>query len=186
MEILIAQLINGLALGSIYAMLVVAFNLLLLVKGVFHYSLIHITVVTMFVCWLILDLTGSLAWAIPVSIISAIILNILTEPLFRPLVKRKAVIETMCLSMGVAMVFTEIMSHQINNGVPIGFPSGIVGGGGSLQVGLIYFSLANIYTIIACLVAVFIFYYFLFRHKEGRALRAIAQNLSVARILGIS
>jgi branched-chain amino acid transport system permease protein len=93
--------------------------------------------------------------------------------------------ETWILALGIGIILTEIMSQQLNHGIPVGFPAGLVGGGGSIHAGLIYISLANIYTIVIGVVAVLVFYYFLFRSKEGRALRAIAQDNRIARLLGI-
>ena len=186
MEVFVAQLINGVATGAIFAIIAVAINLLLLVKGVFHYSLVHIAVISMYICWIVLGRTdNNIALAIPICILGAVILNVVTEPLFRPLVRRKANMETWILSIGIGIILTEIMSQQLNHGIPVGFPAGLVGGGGQIRAGLIYISLANIYTIVVGLAAVLVFYYFLFRSKEGRALRAIAQDNRVARLLGI-
>jgi branched-subunit amino acid ABC-type transport system permease component len=39
METLLAQVVNGIMVGSVYALLVVGLNLMLLVAGVFQYAL---------------------------------------------------------------------------------------------------------------------------------------------------
>jgi len=186
MELLVAQVINGLAVGSIYALLAVGINLLSLVKGIFHFSYPHITVLSMYVCWMVLERTNdNLALAIPAAIIAAIVLVTLTEPLFRPIARPETHTETLILALGVGIVMIEIMSHHIHHGMPVGFPSTIVGGGGRLQAGLISISLGHIYSIVGGIAAVIGLVYFLFRHKLGRAFRAIAQDPGTARLLGI-
>lgn len=186
MELFVAQVINGLAVGSIYALLAVGINLLSLVKGVFHFSYPHITVFSMYVCWMVLERTNNnLALAIPAAIIAAIVLVTLTEPLFRPIARPETHTETLILALGVGIILTDIMSHQLNHGMPIGFPSIIVGGGGRVQAGLISISLGHIYSIVGGIAAVIGLVYFLFRHKLGRAFRAIAQDSGTARLLGI-
>jgi branched-chain amino acid transport system permease protein len=185
MDVFVAQVINGLAIGSIYSLVVVGIDLLILVKGVVHFAYAHIMVISMFITWEVLQLTNNFALAAPVGILAAVLLVVATEPLFRPLAQRKAFMETMILGMGMSIIVTEIMSHQIHHGLPVSFPAGIVGGGAHIQAGPIFFSLAHIYTILGSIIAVILLFYFLYRHKEGRALRAIAQDLHKARLLGI-
>jgi branched-chain amino acid transport system permease protein len=185
MDVFIAQVINGLSIGSIYAMVVVGINLLILVKGVVHFAYAHIMVLSMFATWMVLEQTNNFALAAMAGILAAIVLVIATEPLFRPLAKRKAFLESLILGMGISIIITEAMSHQLNNGLPISFPASIVGGGAHIQAGPIFFSLAHIYTIVGTVVAVILLFYFLYRQKEGRAMRAIAQDVGKSRLLGI-
>jgi branched-chain amino acid transport system permease protein len=186
MDLFVAQVINGLSIGSIYSLVVVGINLLILVKGIVHFAYAHIMVLSMFVTWMVLEQTNnSFALAAPAGILAAVFLVIATEPLFRTLAQRKAFLESLILGMGISIIITEAMSHQIHHGLPISFPTSIVGGGAYIQAGPIFFSLAHIYTILGSIIAVILLFYFLYRHKEGRALRAIAQDISKARLLGI-
>ena len=54
MEVLIAQVINGLSLGSIYVLLVTGFNLLLLVAMIIHFSYPQVVVFSMYIAWAVL------------------------------------------------------------------------------------------------------------------------------------
>lgn len=54
-----------------------------------------------------------------------------------------------------------------------------------VRLGLVSFTLANIYVIAAGIVAVILLIYFLYRTRQGRAVRAMAQNTEIAKILGI-
>ncbi|MGD9118069.1 MAG: branched-chain amino acid ABC transporter permease [Dehalococcoidia bacterium] len=186
MDVFVAQVINGLAIGSIYSLIVVGINLIILVKGVVHFAYIHIMVLCMFITWMVLQQTNNnFALAAMAGIVAAIVLVVATEPLFRPLAKRKAFLESLILGMGISIIITEVMSHQIHNGLPVSFPSSIVGGGAYFQAGPIFFSLAHVYTILGTIVAVILLFYFLYRHKEGRAMRAVAQDVSKSRLLGV-
>ena len=49
----------------------------------------------------------------------------------------------------------------------------------------IIFSLTDILSLIGCIVAIAALMLFLYRHKEGRAIRAMAQDLTIARMMGI-
>jgi branched-chain amino acid transport system permease protein len=182
----VAQVMNGLALGSVYALVVLGVNLLALVRGVVHFAYSHTIVLSMFAAGMVLKYTNNnLAIGIITGICAGMIGNVLTEPLFRRLTRRKALMESMVLSMGIGIVITDVISHNINNGIPVSFPSNIAGGGISLHVGEVFISMAHILTIAGTVVAGIGFWYFLYHHKQGRAFRAIAQDVEKARLLGI-
>lgn len=185
MESFLAQCINGLATGCIYALIVLGMNLLVLVRGVVFFSYAHVVAMSMATGWVVIQYTQSLILGIPAIFLTAPILITLSEPLFRPLAKRKAFLETVVLALGIGIIITEVLSHFINQGAPIAFPSGLTGGGAMFRHGMIAFSMADIYTLIGCVVAVFTLLLFLYRHKQGRAIRAMAQDRSVATFLGI-
>jgi len=185
-DILIAQIISGLAMGATYSLITIGFNLILLVRGVMHFAYPHIAVLSMYVTWIVLGRTNdNLALAIPAGILAAILLTILTEPPFRPLALRRIFLETIVVGMGMGIIMTDVMSHFLHGGRPIAFPEVLVGGGGMMKIGVIVFSLGHIYTLLAAIGIVIALLYFLNHHKQGRAFRAVAQNLDVARLLGI-
>jgi len=186
METFVAQIMNGLATGGIYALLVLGMNLLVLVRNIVHHSYSHIVMLSMAMGWLTLQKSNNnIILAIIVTLISGIVFTIITEPIFRPLSKRGAELETIVLAMGVGIIITEIMSQFINGGANLAYPSSMTGAGLQINIGLISFSLANILTLIGCVLAAVILMWFLFRTREGRAIRAMAQNLRVAKMLGI-
>jgi branched-chain amino acid transport system permease protein len=181
-----AQVINGIVVGSIYALIVLGTNLLIVVRQVVHFGYAHIVMVSMAIGWLVLAHTNeNLVLGILVIIIGGTAITIFTEPLFRRLVASKSFLETVVVAQGVAIILTDAVSHFFNKGVPMGFPQTLYGGGGMIQLGLISFSLANIYVIAVGIVAVMLLMYFLYRTRQGRAIRAMAQNTEIAKVLGI-
>jgi branched-chain amino acid transport system permease protein len=186
MNIFLAQLLSGLAIGSTYALIVVGLNLILLVRGVIHFAYAHLAVLTMYIIWLVLGATAeNLFIAIPVGIVCAILITVLTEPIFRPLSLRNAFTETVIAGIGMAIIITDVMSHFINHGMPLTFPDALVEGGGMLKFGMVIISTGNILTFLGSIIAVILFLYFLYHHKQGRAFRAMAQDTATARLIGI-
>jgi len=51
LKIIVAQVINGIALGSIYALLVTGFNLMFLVGKIIHFAYPYIVVISIYACW---------------------------------------------------------------------------------------------------------------------------------------
>ena len=116
MEIFIAQLISGLALGSIYVLLVTGFNLMLLVAKIIQFAYPQIVVVSMYTCWWVLKLTGNKLIIILAGISVSIILSLLSEPIFRKIssIEGVDINASFIASMGIAMIMMDIMSHSIN------------------------------------------------------------------------
>lgn len=186
METFIAVLISGMAIGSTYALVIIGMTLLLLVRGVVHFGIAFIVVMTAYLGWIVLGLTNNnLFISLPAFVIIGIILTVATEPLFRPMALKRAFIESLTMGLGIAIILTDICSQFINFGQNVAFPSNLTGGGARLNFGMIYLSMAHIYTLVICLLIVTFLFYFLYHHKEGKAIRAMAQDLDVARSLGI-
>jgi branched-subunit amino acid ABC-type transport system permease component len=123
--------------------------------------------------------------AIGVAIASAIGMSLISEVIFRPLVKRGAMIMSFVVAMGMSMLFTDMFSRQLNKGVSIGFPKAFTGSGSLVGVGLASVSTGQLVTLIGCVAAVIVFLWLVYRTKQGRAFRVIAQQPVIARILGI-
>ena len=186
MESFLAQIINGLATGSIYALLVLGMNLLVLVRDVVHQGYAHIVMLTMATGWLTLGITNdNIIIAVLVMLVAGIVFTMLTEPLFRPLCKRGAQLETIVLAMAVGIIITEIMSQFVNGGGNFAFPDTLTGSGATVRWGLIQFSLGNVIALIAAFVVAVALLWFMFKTQKGRAMRAMAQNLRVSKMLGI-
>jgi len=186
MSVFAAQVINGIVIGSIYALIVLGTNLLVVVRQVVHFGYAHIVMVSMAIGWLALSHTGeNLVVGIVTILLAGIAITILTEPLFRRLVERKSFLETVIVAQGVAIILTDVVSHFFNKGVPMSFPQSLYGGGGMVRLGLVSFTWANVYVVAVGILAVVLLVYFLYRTRQGRAIRAMAQNTEVARVLGI-
>jgi branched-chain amino acid transport system permease protein len=184
--VFLAQVVNGLVLGSIYALVVTGFNLLLLVGGVIQFAYPNIVVLAMYLMWLVLGHTGNnLALAIVVTIVAAILMNLATEPLFRPMVKRGASVQTFVIAMAIAMMITVFLSKGFNNGVDVSFPRNVTGTGALFRFGLAAITTGQVYTLVGSGVAVTVLYVLLMHTALGRSFRVIAQSRWVARILGV-
>jgi len=188
LQIIIAQVINGIALGSIYALLVSGFNLMFLVGKIIHFSYPYIVVISIYACWGLLQLTGNAILAILGTVITSIALHMIVEPLFRHINTRKGTIDinsSFILSLGIALILTEIMSHQLNYGFPVSFPINWMGDAVFLHFNLIRISSGQLYTLCVSILITLILFVIIYRTQLGRAFRAIAENISMARLQGI-
>ena len=191
MEIFIAQVINGLSLGSIYVLLVTGFNLLLLVAMIIHFSFPVVVVFSMYIAWIVLGLTGNnIFLGVAAGISSAILFNMITAPMFQHIMKKRGEVDinsTMVLSMGLGMIITDFLSHSINNGFPIAFPDNLTGRaeGAFIQFGMISMSRGAFLALTVGIVFVVGLFWLLYKTKQGRAFRAIAEDPNGAKLVGL-
>lgn len=190
MEILIAQIFNGLSIGSIYVLLVTGFNLLLLVAMIIHFSFPVVVVFSMYISWVAINLTGSAALGVVAGVFSAIIVNMITAPMFQHIMKERGSVDinaTMVISMGMGMIITDILSHTINHGFPIAFPDSLTGNdkGAFLSVGLVSISRGQVLTLVVGIIFVAVLFWLLYKTRAGRAFRAIAEDPNGAKLVGI-
>jgi len=188
LKIIIAQMINGIALGSIYVLLVTGFNLMFLVGKIIHFAYPYIVVMSMYICWGLLKLTSNLLIAIAGTLISSVILHMIIEPLFRHINTRKGSVDinsSFIVSLGIALILTEIMSHQLNYGFPIAFPLNWMSNVMFLEINLIRISSGQLYTLLVAILLTLMLFMFIYQTQSGRAFRAIAENISMARLQGI-
>ncbi len=189
MQVFIAQIINGLSLGSIYVLLVTGFNLLLLVAMIIHFAYPQVVVFSMYIAWWVLKVTGNnIFLGVVAGIGSAIIFNLISAPLFQKVMKKREGVDintTMVLSLGMGMIITDILSHGFNKGLPIAFPKEVVGDTSVLRIGLIDVSNGQIYSLAVGIIAVSLLFWLLYKTRAGRAFRAIAEDPNGAKLVGI-
>jgi len=189
MQVLIAQIINGLSLGSIYVLLVTGFNLLLLVAMIIHFSYPQVVVFSMYITWVVLQLTGNnVLLGVLAGVGSSILLNLISAPLFQKVMKNRGEVDinsTMVLSLAMGMIITDVLSHSFNRGLPIAFPEQISESTPVLRIGLITILSGQVWSLGVGVVAVTGFFLLLYKTRAGRAFRAIAEDPSGARLVGI-
>jgi branched-chain amino acid transport system permease protein len=196
MEILIAQIINGLSLGSIYVLLAAGFNLLLLAAKIIHFSFPAIIVLSMYAAWIAIQATGSIFAGLIASIITAVVVNIISAPVFQHIMHRRGSVDinaTMVISMSLGMLITEFCSHGVNKGFPISFLTDEADPAGWIrsfrrpfwQYGLISINYSQVMALTAGLILTLLLFWILYKTRAGRAFRAIAESPDNARLAGI-
>lgn len=189
MQVFIAQVINGISLGSIYVLLATGFNLLLLVAMIIHFSYPQVVVFSMYIAWLAMKFTGgNILVGILAAVASSILLNLLSAPLFQKVMKKRGEVDinsTMVLSMGIGMIITDVLSHSFNKGFPISFAGTLEGNKALFRIGLISMSNGQAVSLAVGIIVVSGLFLLLYKSRAGRAFRAIAEDPNGARLVGI-
>ncbi len=186
MEALTSYIISGIQLGILYGIVTIGFNLLILVTGVLNFSYSQLLVLSIYAGWLILEATHSIFLAAAGTVVSGIVINAALTPLFLPFIKKRAHLEALVISIGIALISVEVMSHWLNHGLPIAFPGYIQMSDSAIKFGLASIGIGQIVSLALGIILLFVFFKFLYHTKQGRILRAVAQDTEVAAMMGIS
>jgi branched-chain amino acid transport system permease protein len=189
MQVFVAQVINGLSLGAIYVLLVTGFNLLLLVAMIIHFAYPQVVVFAMYIAWVVLRFTGNnVLLAVAASVAASVAINLASAPLFQKIMKNREEVDinaTMVVSMGIGMIITDVLSHGFNKGLPISFPGELVGDRPLFRLGLISLLSGQVLSLAVGVLAVSGIFLLLYKTRQGRAFRAIAEDPAGARLVGI-
>lgn len=179
-------LANGIALGALYSLMVTGLNLQMLISNVVNFAYGPIVVMGIYAAqWVMVAKNGGFFAAALAATAITIILLVASEPLLRPLSKKKAVLETIVVTLGISMIINEVASQYLNNGLPVSFPPEMLGRNTILSLGILSFSLADVYTLVGAVAVVAILGLFMYRTMLGRSFRAMAQDSAAARVFGI-
>ena len=183
---LLEQLINGITLGSIYAIVALGFTLVFGVLGIINMAHGEIFMIGAFTGVIV---TSKLGWPLWLAFLIAIgitsILGYLLERLaLRPLRGKQGVSHLVPLisTIGVSILLENLSHHLFGAGNhPFRTPFAEM----SFQIGSITVYFVQIIIFVISVALMMALSYWLSKTKAGKALRATAENLETASILGV-
>ena len=178
------QIINGLAQGSIYALIGIGFALIFGVLGLVHFAHGEVYMIGAFLGFMLvsvfhLDVFSSLILAM----LGAAILGVIVESIaFRPLRKAPDVAPMVC-TLGLSVVLQNgaaLIWGSDTKSIPDTIPNHVVPFLGA-QI-----SYQQVFIFAVSILLMLALQYVLYRSKIGRAIRATAQNKDAAALMGVN
>ncbi|MCR4818953.1 MAG: branched-chain amino acid ABC transporter permease [Fretibacterium sp.] len=188
MSTLIQQIINGLSLGSVYALIAVGYSLVYSILLFSNFAHGGFLVVGGYACYFLLTQWGyntavSMAGALAASGLVAV----LTERLaYKPIRERTPItLYLLIASMGVNIVIENIFVVTVGGRIRAlpqsTFPTGVFELGGGVTV-----SASDILSLVVAAVFLVLLQFFLTRTRWGLAIRAAACDLRTAGLMGVN
>jgi len=180
------QVLNGVFLGSIYALFAVGYTLVFGVLDILNLAHQAVFMLAAFAALALVDAHLSLWIAMPLAVLAAGLIGIVLERLaFRPLRGRAdSNISGLISSLAMATVFEAIALQIFGPDVsrfPLGaFPDRMIQVGGA-SASLLQLCIIGISVVLMALLT-----FLLARTRLGRQLRAVAESARAARILGVN
>ncbi|WP_419764573.1 MAG: branched-chain amino acid ABC transporter permease [Arcobacter sp.] len=178
------QIINGISLGSIYALIAIGYTMVYGVLRLINFAHADIMMVAAFAAFYASDVLGlSLAFAALFAVIISIIVGVLTDKIaYKPL-RHSPRISLLITAIGVSFFLENIVNVTFGGTpkaftVPEFFDQVINVKGATLTPTVIIVPIVTL-----CLLAVLLF--ILFKTKYGMAIRALAFDIKTVSLMGI-
>jgi len=182
-DLFIEQLMNGLAIGAIYALITSGLSLIYGILRILHVAHAGIYTIGAYVGLSVYSITGNLLFAILASMAVCSVFGILVERIvYSPLLKFPAyvpLIASIALLLGIEEVMRLIAGPQIH-GFPVSLPIS------TIKVANISLSSALVMVYIVSIVIFFVLWIITSKTDLGLAMRAVSQDMSIASAMGIN
>lgn len=183
---LIEQLINGITLGSIYAIVALGFTLVFGVLGIINMAHGEIFMFGAFIGVIVTStLKGPLWLAFAAAVLVTGVMGYLLERFaLRPLRNKQGVshLAPLISTIGVSILLENLSHHLFGAG---NHPFNNSFAEISFQIGSITVYLVQIVIFMISVILMYTLSYWLGKTKAGKALRATAENLETASLLGV-
>jgi len=203
----VQQLVNGLTLGSLYALIAVGYTVVYGILQLINFAHGEVFMIGAFgalTTSLVLFRGNTSLWTLPVMIVGAVIAAVGTAVLmerfaYRPL-RNAPRLAPLITAIGISVVLQEIVRLNYNHlpftswnpfDLPdaksrIPFPQIDVVTGPALELSGVTIQRSAIFTVGALLMCSALLWYFINRTKMGRGMQAVSQDADTARLMGIN
>ncbi|TDO50051.1 branched-chain amino acid transport system permease protein [Kribbella sp. VKM Ac-2527] len=196
------QLVNGLTLGSLYALIAVGYTVVYGIVQLINFAHGEVFMIGAFgaLSTYLLFFDGQTGvWILPIMIVGAIIASVVTavameRVAYRPL-RNAPRLAPLITAIGIS-VFLQELVRVFYDRIPfadfpsakqrIPFPQLDGVSGKAVEVGDVTIQRSAIFTVAALVVCAILLWYFINRTKLGRGMLAVSQDPDTARLMGIN
>jgi len=183
LSLLMLQLVTGIALGAVYALLAIGLSLIFGMLTVVNFAHGAFFMVGAFLGVYFLGLTGNFWLALVVAPLVTGGIGLLAERfLVRPLYGR-GIDYPLLLTFGLSYVLIDVVRATFGiEGLPSSTPAALRG---AVNLGFGHFSLYRLFLIVATAVVVLALWLFLEKTRYGLIIRAGSRDAEIVRVLGV-
>ena len=180
----ITQVLNGLQLGSIYALVALGYTMVYGIILLLNFAHGDIIMVGAYISWLVMSKLGlNPAIAVVLSIVGCILLGVLIDKVAYAPLRDAPRLSILITAIGV--------SYFLENGSQLlfGADAKVVPAYTSvsnIQVGDLTLSFSAIVTVVVTAVATVVLTFLVQKTKLGKAMRAVSEDMGAARLMGIN
>lgn len=180
-----SQLINGLQLGSIYALVALGYSMVYGIIMLLNFAHGDIIMVGGYIA--LLALTSGIApgLAVVISIVGCVLLAVIIEKIaYKPL-RQAPRISLLITAIGVSMLLQNV-SQLLFGANARAFPASSIIPSSTVGIGGLSISITSLVTIIISVVSMIILSFLVQKTKIGKAMRAVSEDTDAAQLMGIN
>jgi branched-chain amino acid transport system permease protein len=180
---LLQQLVNGLTLGAVYTLIALSFSLVMGVLSILNLAIGEVFMLGGYLGFALLAAHVPLGLALLGGMVSTAVVSIVIEKVAYQPLRDAPLITPMLSTLGCSIILQNLVTNLWGSD-PLQLPSELFDRRiplGPISIGLMQLAIIGVTVVLVALVALLVK-----KTSAGRALRAVAENRDVARLLGVS
>lgn len=180
----LVQLINGLQVGSIYALIALGYTMVYGIIKLINFAHGDILMVGAYIALLCIERGLGVAPAILLSLLGCAVLGVVIERIaYKPL-RRSSRLSALITAIGVSLLLQNAAMLIFGSGART-FPA-LTGGMPVFQLGSNAVNLMTVISIVLAVIVMIGLQLFVTRSKTGTAMRAVSEDTGAAELMGIN
>lgn len=182
----VRQLINGLALGSIYALISIGFAMVYGILFFINFPHGEILMIGMYIALMLMQLVGiPFAVTLPLAMVLTAMLGVTVEKVAYSRLRTTRRLAPLLSAMGVSLALQNV-ALVIWGAKPLPYPTPPLLQGEGLVIGGIRISPALILIFALSIILMIGLQFFFKHHIVGIAIRAVSQRMDAAKLMGVN
>lgn len=181
----LSQLINGLQLGSIYALVALGYSMVYGIIMLLNFAHGDVIMVGGYIAFLAITSGLNPGLAVLMSIAGCILLSVVSEKVaYKPL-RSAPRISLLITAIGVSLLLQNT-AQLLFGASPKSFPSSAIMPSGSISIGSLNIGITALITIAVAITSMLLLTYVVQKTKIGKAMRAVSEDTEAAQLMGIN
>ena len=184
MTVFFSQLINGLSLGSIYALIALGYSRVYGIILLLNFAHGDIIMVGAYMSWFVMNQLGlGPVTAVCASILTCTVLGVVIEKIAYTPLRDAPRLSLLITAIGVSFFLEYTAELILGSGakvIPAYFTNQV------FQIGSVNLSLTTILTLVVMVASMIVLTLLVQRTKLGKAMRAVSEDMDAARLMGVN
>jgi len=180
---LLQQIVNGLTLGAVYTLIALSFSLVMGMLSILNLAIGELFMLGGYLGFAVIAANMPLAVAIVAGMLGSLAVAVVIEKIAYEPLRNAPLITPMLSTLGFSIILQNLVTNVWGSD-PLQLPTELFDR--RISLGAVNVGLMQIVVIAVAVILVGAVAFLIQRTPAGRALRAVAENRDVARLLGVS
>ena len=184
MTVFFSQLINGLSLGSIYALIALGYSMVYGIILLLNFAHGDVIMVGAYMSWFIMNQLGlGPVTAVCATILTCTLLGVVIEKVAYTPLRNAPRISLLITAIGVSFFLEYTAELVMGSGAKV-IPSYY--GNKTFMIGSVPLGLTSVITLVVTVLSMLVLTFLVQKTKLGKAMRAVSEDMDAARLMGIN
>ena len=184
MTVFFSQLINGLSLGSIYALIALGYSMVYGIILLLNFAHGDVIMVGAYMSWFVMNQLGlGPVTAVCATIITCTLLGVVIEKVAYTPLRNAPRISLLIAAIGVSFFLEYTAELVMGSGAKV-IPSYY--GNKTFMIGSVPLGLTSVITLVVTVLSMLVLTFLVQKTKLGKAMRAVSEDMDAARLMGIN